>query len=468
MSESADILRRITHLEKQAEVILNAKRKTLARRPIVIEFSGTPKSGKSSCISSLDIFLRRNNFRTKVLTERASVCPIENKFDPLFNVWNACASLNQLSEIVSSRPREFDVIIMDRGFFDALCWFQWQKRSGFLGEDDFQRFTSFFTAERFRMMIDLVIHFDALPETSMNREYKNLLTRKEGSVMRDYVLEGYRIAAADARRVYGSLFRQFEEFKTDTHGQNEVSAMVTELVLSKLRDVAKERVAYIPKTTLENAFGKKEITQFSNIRSVLNASIEFEDREILDGNDRNPHDITKVQIIPVAMLKDNKKFQFVVARKGKQATSNKSPEMNKILLYFGGHVREEDKTLFDSSDILGVLYQCLFRELKEELGIDVRQLSDDPVCIWVRDGSKSEIHMAIGFVVERDLEYTKLSIDEREFVRLTKKEKYGTGSIIDGIAINAEITKLDSWSKALLESFFSDDFSWQAQGELLK
>jgi hypothetical protein len=123
MDDKNAILSRIRKLEKQAEIILDAKRKVLARRPIVIEFSGTPKSGKSSCISSLDIFLRRNNFNTKVLTERASVCPIENKFDPLFNVWNGCAGINQLSEIVSNRPRDYDVIIMDRGFYDSLCWF---------------------------------------------------------------------------------------------------------------------------------------------------------------------------------------------------------------------------------------------------------------------------------------------------------------------------------------------------------
>lgn len=468
MQDQAEALRRITQLEKKAEAVLAAKRKTLARRPIVIEFSGTPKSGKSSCISSLDIFLRRNSFRTKVLTERASVCPIENKFDPLFNVWNGCAALNQLSEIVSNRPRDYDVIIMDRGFFDSLCWFEWQKMSGFLGEGDFKRFVHFFTSERFRMMIDLVIHFDALPSTSMDREYKNLLTRKEGSVMRDHVLEGYRTAAAEARRNYGEQFRQFEEFKTDKHDQNEVSAMVTELVLDKLHDVASEKIAYVPRAAIEGVFGDEDVARFSDLQAVLNTHIQFDDRENLDTEEKIPLDLTKVQLIPIALLKDKNKFQFVVARKGKQATSANSPELNKILLYFGGHAREEDKTLYNSSDILDILSQCLFRELKEELGIDVRRPSDDPVCVWIRDGSKSEIHMAIGFIVERDLEYTKFSIDEREFVRLTKKEKYGTGSLIDGAGINAEIGKIDSWSRAILREKFGEEPSWQAQKDLLR
>lgn len=468
MDNQADAIKRITQLEKKAEAVLAAKRRTLPRRPIVIEFSGTPKSGKSSCISSLDIFLRRNNFRTKVLTERASVCPIENKFDPLFNVWTGCAALNQLSEIVSNRPRDYDVIIMDRGFFDSLCWFEWQKMSGFLGEEDFRRFVQFFTSERFRMMIDLVIHFDTLPATSMEREYKNLLTRKEGSVMRDHVLEGYRAAATVARRNYENQFRQFEEFKTDDHDQNGVSAMVTELVLDKLHDVASEKIAYVPRDAIEHVFGARSVVRFSELRTTLDNNIQFEDREKLDVKDKSFIDFNKIQLIPIALLKDKNKFQFVVARKGKQATSSNSPELNKILLYFGGHAREEDKTLYDSSDILGILSQCLFRELKEELGIDVHRPSDNPICVWIRDGSKSEIHMAIGFIIERDLEYTKLSIDEREFVRLTKKEKYGTGSLIDGAGINAEIGKIDSWSITILKEEFGEEISWQAQRDLLR
>jgi hypothetical protein len=75
--------------------------------------------------------------------------------------------------------------------------------------------------------------------------------------------------------------------------------------------------------------------------------------------------------------------------------------------------------------------------------------------------------MAVGFVVERDLDYTKLSIDEREFVRLNKKEKYGTGAIIDGAGINAAINRIDSWSRIVLREEFGDEKSWQAQGYFL-
>ncbi len=118
-----EIVRRINALEDKAGAVLRAKREVRPRRPIVIEFCGTPKSGKTSCINSLVLFLKRNHFRVKVLTERASICPIKNKFDPNFNIWTGCQALSELARIMSNDSKEYDIVIMDRGLFDAVCWF---------------------------------------------------------------------------------------------------------------------------------------------------------------------------------------------------------------------------------------------------------------------------------------------------------------------------------------------------------
>ena len=52
----------ITNLQNRAKEILELKQKHRQRRPIVIEFSGSPKSGKTTCINSLELFLKRNGF----------------------------------------------------------------------------------------------------------------------------------------------------------------------------------------------------------------------------------------------------------------------------------------------------------------------------------------------------------------------------------------------------------------------
>lgn len=447
----AEVEKRIVELEKSAARVLELKRRFRQRRPIVIEFAGSPKAGKSSCISSLDIFLRRNNFRTKILTERASVCPIPNKFDPMFNVWTACAALNQLSETLAASSKKLDVIILDRGFFDALCWFEWQKTEGLLRHEDHRRFTEFFTSPRFRMSIDLVLMFTASPDTSSEREYRNLLTRKEGSIMRGEILSSYLRALQETKNRYKDYFRNIIEYYTDNRDQNTVSYDVTKQTISALKRVADEKIGFIPKSKVS------ELSNVFNYRQIDNAVEHY-----LEFRDRDEVEMTPdwLQLIPVAVLKDVASDNYLVGAKAQRATSSQSPEKGKVLCYLGGHVREEDATIVHSRRKIDVLRQCLYREVKEELGIDIDPDQVEPQCIWLRDGTKSEQHLAVVFVVKISISRINVSVDGEEFAKFEKKGRIGTGDILT----SAEIlkSKPDTWSKKILTEIignrlFSDD-----------
>lgn len=447
MNSQVLVDRQIIELERLAQQVLEIKRRSRPRRPIVIEFAGSPKAGKSTCIGSLDIFLRRNNFRTKILTERASVCPIPNKFDPIFNVWTASAALNQLSETLANSSKKLDVIILDRGFFDALCWFEWQRSEKLLRNDDYQRFTSFFTSMRFRMCIDLVLVFESSPETSSEREYKNLLTRKEGSIMRREVLTSYLDTIKHTTEKYKSSFRKIIEYNTDDQNQNEVSYNVTKTTLDLLKNLADEKIGYILKSCLPTL---PTIFNYSDISQHLEENLKFNDRSTVE-DDNNC-----LQIIPIAVIKEKNRDEFLVGTKAQKATSNTSPEKGKTLCYFGGHVREEDSNLLEGGGKLDVLKQCVYREVKEEIGIDLDPDSTDPVCIWVRDGSKSEHHLAVVFMVELSLSRIKLSVDGEEFARYEKKGRTGTGDIIS--AYELAQMKIDSWTENIVKRIANVNF----------
>ena len=107
-------------LQRRAEDIL--ARFHLARRPVVIEFAGTPKAGKTTTISQVQAFLKRCGFRVRVVVERASVCPIRDKKHSNFNVWTASTTLAQILEYTQDPPGPEDpqILILDRGIFDAL------------------------------------------------------------------------------------------------------------------------------------------------------------------------------------------------------------------------------------------------------------------------------------------------------------------------------------------------------------
>lgn len=450
MNNPAETDRQIVELEKLASEVLEIKRRSRPRRPIVIEFSGSPKAGKSSCIGSLDIFLRRNNFKTKILTERASICPIPNKFDPVFNVWTACASLNQLSETLANSGKKLDVIILDRGFFDALCWFEWQKSEKLLRIDDYARFTNFFTAPRFRMAIDLVLVFESSPETSSDREYRNLLTRKEGSIMREEVLNSYLESIRKTSVKYNKTFRNIIEYNTDKKDQNQVSYDVTKLTLNLLKNISDEKIGYIPINSLPSL---PSVFDYTDIEEVIEEKLMFNDRNVVEEN----HSL--LQIIPIAVIKERGRDDFLVGTKAKRATSATSPEKGRTLCYFGGHVREEDSNLITSGRKLDILKQCVYREVKEEIGIDIDPDELNPKCIWIKDGTKSEFHLAVVFIIELALSRIKLSVDGEEFARFEKKGRTGTGDIVS--AYELANSRVDTWTEKIIKNITNVNFKYR-------
>ncbi|MER9535328.1 NUDIX hydrolase [Mesorhizobium sp. M0586] len=278
--------------------------------------------------------------------------------------------------------------------------------------------------------------------------------------MRESVLVGYRNAAKVVEKKAAKMFRHVFNFNTDELDQNEVSFKVTKLCLEKLESVAKEKIGFLPKKEIEK-FDIGDVFGFSKIEKLVESHLQFDDRDKVEKNKQT------VQLIPIAFIKDTDDLKFIVARKRKDNSPAGSPEDGKILLYFGGHVREEDKTLFDSPSSIEILKQCLYREVKEELGIDINGSDEEPICVWIRDGKKSEQHIAVAFFVERDLDYTKVQIDDREFVRLTKKEKYGTGSKIDATGIAENIGKIDQWSRHILKERFSQQLEYSSAQKTL-
>src|SRR5207248_87289 len=82
-------------LRGRASAVLTRMDEMKDRRPLFIEFAGSPKSGKSTCIEAVGHFFRRSKFTVLHPTERASQrTPFYLKGDLIaFNAWSACYAL---------------------------------------------------------------------------------------------------------------------------------------------------------------------------------------------------------------------------------------------------------------------------------------------------------------------------------------------------------------------------------------
>ena len=207
-------------LRQRAEMVLNSLNEEPKNRPIIVEFSGTPKSGKSSCIEIVSHFFRRLEFKVLSPSEGASRrTPYHLRQDLVaFNTWSASYALTHILESLYD-PYNYQLVILDRGLFDALAWFQLLLSRNQITNETCDQVHDFLRIEKWRSIIDQVFLFTADPDTSMERENQNALIAEPGMVMRPEFLEELNVAYNAVRDKYSNDFQHFEPIDT-SNAQN--------------------------------------------------------------------------------------------------------------------------------------------------------------------------------------------------------------------------------------------------------
>jgi predicted NUDIX family phosphoesterase len=444
----------IKELENLAAEVLALKSVLGQRRPLLVEFCGTPKSGKTTTITSLNIFLKRNGFSTEIITEMASVCPVENKTHPFFNSWTLFSSLAATIKALSLRRDDVDIIIVDRSIFDAICWFEWlntnpSKNNPYLDDKAFKSYKSLLLVnDLWTSLFDLILIFKVSPDIALKREYANLLTNKHGSIMNESVLESFNKALDQSVRKYKRYFNRVEEFDTSNDDDpNKVGLDVTQKTLNLLIDILQEKIGYI----------NNRITQELNVgindsKILTEYQLDFASRDKVE-------DSNNVQPVAIAVITNKQRNKVFVVKKNlkrlDKKNPKKSPEFNRYLLYIGGHIRQEDK-VEDHSTCLDTIKRALHREIDEEIGESVFPRETKPFLIYTPDNAKSKKHLAVCFVIEMDFTNKNFKLRTDEFKKKSRTSLNGKIVSIDDIVdIDGA---LEPWSVQILKHVFNKDF----------
>lgn len=91
------------------------------KRPIVIEFSGLPNSGKTTLLNNLKQLFECSEMNAIIMQEPAELIPnVIPKGSTEQNLWITLETLQKSMEI--SFLSEVDFILLDRGFYNQLFW----------------------------------------------------------------------------------------------------------------------------------------------------------------------------------------------------------------------------------------------------------------------------------------------------------------------------------------------------------
>jgi hypothetical protein len=133
-------------------------------RPLFVEFAGTPKSGKSTCIDTVNHFFRRLGYTVLAPTEGASKRTPYYLKDNLvsYNAWSATYALTHILEGRYGTD-QYQLVIMDRGLFDALAWFELLKARTQVTEQECATIQDFLLIDHWRALVDIVFCSRPIP-----------------------------------------------------------------------------------------------------------------------------------------------------------------------------------------------------------------------------------------------------------------------------------------------------------------
>ena len=415
-----------------------------ARRPIVIEFAGMPKAGKTTIVNEIHRFLKRCGFRTKMIGEKASICPIRDKKDASFNIWTVCQTLSDLLVDTQSPAHAGDpeIVIIDRGIFDAVSWLRLLERLKRLQPEERAVIERFVLLGDWRKRISQVFVLTVDPEEALAREEGLLPISVLGSIMNREVLAQTR---DNVLKCAEDLEAQFNIKIIDTTKKQaaEIARRIAELVLDAVDTHLNERILSLNKTAIEPLFAANGILNATQAQAILEAFAtkgNYESRGIVEANPK------RIQALPVLVVRDAKGSVLRLRRKERD---RKNTLHNRLVLWAGGHVREEDGTNGKA------LMRCLLREAKEELKLNIAESEVRFLgAVWERHSTaKTAQHVALVFEWRAQTEDVEVCLSNAEFF-----ERRGTSLSGKFVPVKELLASQEHepWSAAILSELLPD------------
>jgi hypothetical protein len=255
------------------------------------------------------------------------------------------------------------------------------------------------------------------------------------------VLESYNKSIQNIKDNYSNKFRKVEEYDTSKKDPNIVGLDITNKILEVLKDLLTEKIGYMMSNFSSTL--KDGINDFGEISNRL---VFFNERHIVENAEE------MIQPIAIAVITDRERKNVLVLKKNEIKTTKDSPEYGRMLLYSGGHIRQEDK-YSESDDNLKVIKRALEREIKEELNECITIGEQIPFMIYSPISKKSKKHLAVCFIIEMELENKKFRPTRDEFIHKSPTSKSGT--VVKTKDLLEMVSEFEPWSLAILSHVFN-------------
>lgn len=141
------------------------------RKPLIIEFTGPPNSGKTTLIKFLHDLLESMGYHVEIKQEDAELVPsCIPKKTWARNMW---ITHGQLQSLIETKFSNADVILIDRGFYDSMFWAEFLRVQNVCSDEDSKSLIKILNEmdKQFDLTPDHLFVIDVSTEVSLKRRY---------------------------------------------------------------------------------------------------------------------------------------------------------------------------------------------------------------------------------------------------------------------------------------------------------
>lgn len=208
-------------------------------KPFVIEFSGTPRTGKTTTINNLYDFFKKGGFNVSVIEEFTTSKYYKEVFKKRIEQMNLGDRNIAILEEVYKELQEYtntgtDILLIDRSINDRQIWNYIRYLSGDMPEEQYLKAKNKYMMLS-RELIDSLIITYADPLISLRRDYMSSLTLEKRSFLSEENIMTYNNSLKDLQSMFAESVESFLLLDTTSIGINEVSVLAASEVLPLMR-----------------------------------------------------------------------------------------------------------------------------------------------------------------------------------------------------------------------------------------
>ena len=232
--EMADLLHRRKYL--LLTLLRNGHVKT--KLPFVVEFTGTPRSGKSTTIHNLKRFFEKAGFKVHVIEELTTSKFYKNSILPLketmslgeYNLLILNTAFDQLKEAVQG---DFDIVLIDRGINDRQIWNYIRLNSDDLTMEEFSNAAE--TYSKFsKEWINTLVVLKADSMISIQRDYISTLYLEPRRFNNKDNIDTFNNAMREVQEFHESSVTNFASIDTDHISLITTCMIVANIILDNM------------------------------------------------------------------------------------------------------------------------------------------------------------------------------------------------------------------------------------------